>query len=42
MMERNKDLKTRWTAPRLKRLPAERAEHGNPSAVSDSGQNNKS
>lgn len=31
-----------WVAPKLQRLSAKLAEGGNPAAVSDSGNNNKS
>ena len=37
-----KNVKTEWAAPKLQRLSAKLAEGGNPSAVSDNGQNNKS
>ena len=37
-----KIAKTQWAAPKLQRLSAKLAEGGNPAAVSDSGNNNKS
>ena len=36
------NAKTQWAAPKLQRLSAKLAENGNPAAVSDNGQNNKS
>ena len=36
------NAKTQWAAPKLQRLSAKLAENGNPAAISDNGQNNKS